>query len=180
VSGTQNSGGSLDFYGDANKYSTFAVSKISGPSAIAASETVACNYYNASAQSCTTGASTTLTNWSKVNDSHNFFNATTGVATIPVSGRYRISTNILLASTALTVGSNRFMQAEIKGTKSKTFSTNAVWASITTYLTSGGSMTLDYLAGDTISIGCNNQSGSTIALNAGSTDTWVSIERVGN
>lgn len=70
---------------------TFEIQRLSGPSVVAASETVAMSAYNVSGQSILNAANTAVTNWTKQFDSHSMFNASSGILTIPVSGKYQIS-----------------------------------------------------------------------------------------
>ena len=49
-----------------------------------------CSYNNTNGQSISSGSITKVTNWTLENDVNGIFNATTGVATIPSTGQYRI------------------------------------------------------------------------------------------
>lgn len=71
----------------------FSVCRMSGPAQIAASETVAMLYRGAPPTGSITDASilTNLVFGTKVKDSHNAYNTTTGYFTVPVSGVYDIS-----------------------------------------------------------------------------------------
>jgi hypothetical protein len=170
----QNSGGSMAHA------TNITVSRISGPSAIAASETVAMRSGTSNAQAIASGGGSVITTWTNQYDSHGAFNATTGVYTVPVSGKYRIACHLLPNSTSFTSGSSRYAYLQVSGTKSFVVGMQTVWATLTTFLTLGGSGTNTYNAGDTISVTVQNQTGSTLTLNASVFENWISIERVGN
>jgi hypothetical protein len=64
---------------------------LSGPATIAASETVACSYNTSTSVITGSGAWSLVTYTNKVIDTHAIYNTSTGIATIPVSGVYRIT-----------------------------------------------------------------------------------------
>lgn len=74
-------------------YNTFSVKRLSGPSAIAASETVAIKYSNEATTSITSSAAT-IPFETKIYDTHGAFNGATGVFTAPVAGKYSMSVNL--------------------------------------------------------------------------------------
>ena len=107
-------------------------------------------------------------------------NASTGVYTVPVAGKYRITGSFMSSSTAWTTGSNRYIQLGVTGTKTIYGLVNQIWASVTNYLGATVTTTASYVTGDTISLTLYNYTGSTYTLDGSSSDNWVTIERVGN
>ena len=74
-----------------DRFQYFTIAKRSSPQTIAASEVVHVEAINSSAQLIPNTTSTVITLWTKNRDTHNSFNATTGVFTAPKSGVYDIS-----------------------------------------------------------------------------------------
>jgi hypothetical protein len=140
---------------------------------------VAMRAYTTNAQTPLANASSAvIINYTTAFDTHAAFNPTTGIYTVPVSGYYRISSNITTAAIAYTTGTGRIFQLAVSGTNNAALSTTPVQASVTTYLSSAGSTTFLYKAGDTISLTMANYTGTTVTLDAGAADNWLSIERL--
>lgn len=75
------------------------VNRLSGPSVVAANETVAMRAVKNTGAQTASGVTQTVASWtSVVQDTHGIFNATTGVATIPVSGTYLCTFQVQLAA----------------------------------------------------------------------------------
>lgn len=159
--------------------SNLCISRLSGPEAISASESVNCKFTKIS-QSVNNGNTDVISGVTKVYDSHGGLNTTSGVYTVPVSGKYRVSGNIVSTSTAWTVGTGRYAALKVTGTQTEFLGYGTVWASITTFLTAGGGSTLDLVAGNTISFSIDNSSGSTYTQSGATSDNHFQIERVGN
>jgi hypothetical protein len=151
----------------------FGIERLSGPSAIAASETVACRYTNTAGTSITTSAAA-VPFATKDFDTHNAFSGNTFTA--PISGKYRISSQLYTASVTL-----------------------ATTQTLTIYIYKGvTAITRSDTAGNGANRGYNVAATTTLSLNVGetiliysdasvsttlSTDVkvnWLSIERVGN
>lgn len=170
----------LGAYVTAPTQNIFSLSRVSGPAVITATESVNANYTTANTQSISNTATTVIGTWTKVYDSHNAFNASSGVYTVPVSGKYHVSATLASASTAWTVGSAKYVILELTGTQSYLGPIVPIWASITTYLSPSLNVTMNFNAGDTISVSLNNQTGSSFVLGGSGLDNWITIERVGN
>lgn len=153
------------------------VERLSGPAVVAASESVVVSYRNTSAQSIPNNATTTVTGWTKVKDSHNAF-TTSGVFTAPVSGCYRASLRVSIAPTVANTGS---LSAYIIQAGSATTDGQMVLPFATTVTTSVQvTDTYQMLAGDTLTFQCYQNNGAAKTLSANAYDNSVSIERVGN
>lgn len=78
--------------------------KSQAPTTISMTETVAVIASNSSGQSIPSGPVTTITNWTKTQDTHNAFNATAGTFTAPYPGFYEFSGILTFSNYAATVG----------------------------------------------------------------------------
>ena len=90
----QTSGASLSTVSDGSQ-NFLSIQRISGPSQIAASESVNARYYSSSTS--ITGSAGTITYSTKDYDSHNAYSS--GTYTIPVSGKYEICASLQIAGT---------------------------------------------------------------------------------
>lgn len=78
-----------------------SIERLSGPSVIAASETVACRAYKSSGSHTTSGSEQTVASWnSKEYDTHNVFNLTTGEFIVPSTGKYHVSGSVTFGTNA--------------------------------------------------------------------------------
>lgn len=178
-----NAGDTLQFFGQSDTTGTItgfqaAITRLSGPAVIAATDSVNARYTNTSAQSISSGSSTTVTGWTKDYDSCNAFNASTGLYTAPVSGKYAIKSHLILASASITT-TNYFISIIKNGS---IVSTNVQWVS-STYTGVKGLIiadSLSLLAGDTVGIQIFQGSGGSRSLSSNAQDNTFSIERVGN
>jgi hypothetical protein len=160
--------------------SSLFINRLSGPAVITATESVNMRYSTTNANTATNASGPVITNWTKDYDSHNAFNATTGIYTVPVSGKYSIRASANSASTAFTVGSNRYALLQLSGTKSCNGPASSIWASITTLIGMSLNTEQNYNAGDTISVNFSNNTGSTVSLDGTAASNWICIERIGN
>jgi len=186
ASGTYlNAGDVLRFWGinDGGSDSTtggFYISRRSGPATVQATESVNARYVTTNAQAITNTSTATINTWTKSYDSHSAMNATTGVFTVPVSGKYRITASLLSAQTSWTTSTIARCEIQVSGTQSSGLFLLPLMASQNNFLCLNGSTTLSYNAGDTISLSLLNNTGTTFTLQGSSTYNWITIERVGN
>ena len=159
----------------------FEIERLSGPSVITATETVACRYTNASGQSIPNNATTAITGWTKDFDTHNFFSSS-GVGTIPVSGSYFINLGIIFGSASVVAGTRYGILISRTG-----LSSSDIWlagafpnASSTTYVHINGGTIVKFNAGDTITVKAYQTSGGARLLDVDSATNHVEIVRVGN
>lgn len=150
-----------------------SIQKISGPSAIAASETVAASGTNQAGTSIPTSTWTTVPITTIIDNSHGAL-ATSGIFTAPSSGRYFISGQISFAANSTGVRAIRIQKNNANtylGTRFQPYT------GVTSVITSGY---LYLQAGETVTMQAYQDSGSAIAL-AVSVDVGVyfSIARIG-
>jgi len=163
-------GGALNIFGDDLGYgdvTSLYINRLSGPSVITATETVAASYFMSSNQSVT--ANVTLINYdSKVFDTHNA--VTTGASwkfLTPVSGKYQINTlqNALAGTSSIALYKNGsiFMYTSTSGSSTLGF----------------GSALINLNAGDEITFRCN-QSVTLYGAAYINGPNQIQIYRVGN
>jgi hypothetical protein len=183
VYGWQNSGAPLAFQATDAGY--FEIERLSGPSVIAATETVAMSAKNASGQLIPNLSSTTITGWTKDYDTHSAFDATSGVFTVPVSGKYQINAGFLFANGALGPTGTQYsmqLQADFGSGYSDYVVLSGVFsqASITTNIGGFGSASLSCKAGDKLRLQVYQVSGAAKNLIAGGIWNYCMIQRTGN
>ncbi|WP_374028330.1 hypothetical protein ACES2J_08335 [Bdellovibrio bacteriovorus] len=162
--------------GSANNFIT--VEKIAGPSSIAATETVAVRATNSSAQSIPSGTTTVLTGWTKIDDTHGAFNATTGVFTAPEAGFYAVAYEGLFASSGWSAsGANVYVSIINPATSIQTY--RRVTASFSSPVPiSAGSLAIKLNAGQQIYVAINQDNGTARSLDGGSAFQHLSIHKV--
>ena len=159
----------------------FNVNRISGPSVIAATESVNSSYNTSSTTIGTTPTVVVATN--KLFDSHNAYSTSTGLYTCPVAGKFRISGSYI--GSAVTANAiNQGVQALIQ--KNGTTVSQAytlIYQQTSTAVNPTGSLsaTIACNAGDTLGFALQRDSGvNSFAVQSTASFTNISIERVGN
>lgn len=159
-----------------------AIKRLSGPSAIAASESVNASYSNTSAQSLSNNSQTAITGWTKIFDSHGAFNATTGIYTCPISGKFRATFQVAFASGYTIDTGNIIAVIQQGGSSTIASASSTVFPHINTQTLSAVTTgTFNCLSGDTLTLSVVQSNGTTRALYSADAN-WVkfSIEKVGN
>lgn len=151
-----------------------SLSRVSGPSVITATETVACRYNNSS--SAISGTAATITYTTKDYDTHGIYSG--GIATIPVSGKYLIVGKLSVGAVT-GVANNVTLLAVYNGAtemaRNYTLQTAATTANFDLYVTT----VIHCMAGDQITIkGLDSR--TTPSVNPSSVRNYVEIIRVGN
>lgn len=157
--------------------------RLSGPSAIAATETVAARYTNTAGTAVTTGGAGAglipVPFSNRDYDSHGFFNGSTGVGTIPIAGKYRITCSLYFSAQAWTsVGKGICIRRNgaVAG-----FLTSYTPASPSTVdMGLNGSIELHFSAGDTFDIGLHHNEASSRTLSTLANINQIIMSRIGN
>ncbi len=153
-------------------YNQMSITRISGPSAIAAAESVNARYY-ASATSIS-GSLATISWTTKDFDSHGAMSA--GVYTVPVAGKYQVNAALLLSGTFI-LNNTSIMEIQKTGTvvsRSTEYAGGAI-TQFKNYL----SDEISCVAGDTIRIQVSS-SGTGPAVVSSNFENYISIFRTGN
>ncbi len=156
--------------------SQWNIERLSGPSVIAANETVSLVYTSTAGTAIPiVGSAVAFTFTTKDHDTHNAFVAGTGIFTAPVSGKYSFSVQY---STYSSTVNSYFLQAKKNGT----IFANSVMvrtAAVASHMAPALTRTVSLNAGDTLQffIGAD---GAGQNLGGLAEDQFVSIERIGN
>jgi hypothetical protein len=164
-----------------NTDNILTIHRLSGPSAIAASETVAARYKTSAGQSIPNNSSTIVDFGTRDIDTHGA--VTVGASwkfTAPVAGKYRISAAISSTSGGGWASGEEF--ACILSKNGAAFATFSQYAQTThsTFVISGGSTIVDLVSGDYVDVRNYQNSGGALALRADANANSISIERIGN
>jgi hypothetical protein len=150
-----------------------SIHRLSGPSVVAASETVACHVETSAGPTITTGSGSAVSFPTKVYDTHNAFSGNT--YTVPVSGKYRITALLTMVNTSVTAV--MFSDIYVNGTLSKNLTAIYPYLSNLNNHRINGSVTLNLNAGQTVQLFAG--SGTAIALFPSAAYNYFIIERVG-
>ena len=159
-----------------------SIERLSGPSVVAASETVAARYTNASGQSIPNNSTTAITGWTRDYDTHSILNSGTGVVTIPISGKYTFSHMTTYNSGTVAVNNQFSVEIQQAGSVTRSIQMGAIYAqnNVSFFVSVTGSTTIHCNAGDTVTIVAFQNSGAARTLAGGANFNHVSITRVGN
>ena len=169
----QSSGGSINL-----TTAEMSIERISGPSAIAATETVVARYKSSAAQSFTSGSTSIIDFATKGFDSHSA--VTTGASwkfTAPISGKYQVSAHTGIGA-ATDTGARQLFIYKNGSVYSQAIQEKQSTTSVAIYVQVCD--IVDCNAGDTIDLRYSQNSGGTLSFTSISDRVWVSILRVGN
>lgn len=154
------------------------IERLTGPSAIAASESINARYTSIATTSFGAGTTTNFVCASKDYDSHGSFDGTTFTATS--SGKYSVKASFFANASTNTVGeySNIFLYKNGSYHQLMGGVVYQTTSSITTRIL--GAATVSLNAGDTIKTMIDNGSSSAKVQNGSATENWISVERIGN
>jgi hypothetical protein len=154
----------------------FMVSKLAGPSAIAAAESVNATYSTTAAQSITTGSSQAIVFGTKEFDTHNAMNSSTGAYTVPMAGKYEVNVQIRYASS--TNASESSARIGLNGTDVASGGFH-MWTGVSHSPLVSVNKTINCVVGDVIT-GRAFRTVGTVALTSVAIENYISIKRVGN
>ena len=155
--------------------SNFSLERISGPSAIAATESVNLRYTSTAGQSLASG-NTTLSFATKDYDSHGAFSSNT-TFTAPIAGKYSIKAKV--ASNTISGLSANYLRILVNGSSVSEAQFAMTYATASNF-TFPISDTVKLNAGDTVTIQFQNGFGSTVTAVTTTGTVSLAIERVGN
>lgn len=158
-----------------------SIQRLSGPAVIAATESVNMKYTNTAGTSIANTGDNNVPFATKVYDSHNAYNTSTGIYTVPVSGKYAVTGTINYASQTYGVN-NQLICSVYKNSALDTYGDIApVMAIVTLPFGSVVNSTVQCNAGDTLEVRAQNtRTAGATTLNTGAGFNHIEIERVGN
>lgn len=175
IYGYQSSGGNLSYVGLTSTH--MSIERISGPSSIAATETISCSYNSTAGQAVPSATLTAFIGTTKLWDSHGAYNTSTGVFTVPASGKYFVN-SVTQFSAFSTVNTTIYMAVYKNSSLYKTGV--AGLTSITSYAwMQGVSAEVDCVAGDTLQVRVFQDSGSSRNLSTTTSTNFVEFKRSG-
>lgn len=160
--------------------SRFSIQLISGPSAIAASESVNFRRTNTAGTSITNSGSDIAVPFATAGyDSHNAF--ATDTFTVPVAGKYVVKASLAFANSAYAAGNQVYASIYKNGSL---YSYGPVWtadATVTTFAPASIFDDVSCVAGDAIVIRvANTRTAGATLLSASAGNCYMSIFRIGN
>ncbi len=178
----QNSGGNLGYGGD-TRYNFFSVNRLSGPAVVASSDSVNAEYNTVTAQSLSGSyAQNTIIFTNKVTDSNNSYNASTGIFTCPISGKYLIGGVFNYASRSWATADDFYGQVLKNGSVVKQVNFTRDAAITSPYNAEVAPIIVSCVAGDTLAIGEIHGPAGAFSLSATQSNLTcsISIARIGN
>lgn len=170
--------GTAPTYSSSIAGTSFNIERVSGPSAIAASETISLKYQNNAGTSIAAAGTSQVPYATKMHDTHNAWNGNTFTA--PISGKYRVSVNAFYASASWT-GSATMSISLRKNTTVVDFLSVLTKQGITAQQGLNGSSEIDLISGDTLDIRLVHNEGTARLLDTSATGlNYICITRVGN
>jgi hypothetical protein len=170
-----NNVGTISYTGT-NQSTTFSVKRLSGPSVIAASESVSALYTGAPPTGTLTNAYNTTTFGTKVKDTHNAYSS--GTYTVPVSGCYSISALASMSAT-YAAGSIASLGVYINGVQSHVGFLSLANATTGYLVPQVNVHSVPLLAGDLVTIRSYNDA-TTPTFASTASQNRFSIVRTGN
>ena len=180
VYSTQTSGGSLNVGDDGANYNHVEIKRLSGPSAIAASEDVNARYTTSAGQSISNSTTTIIDYGTKDYDSHS--RVTTGSSwkfTAGSAGRYSVAARATFNSITLLATQGAYLQIFKNGVSvSDNLNQVATGAAVAYNLQITDDVYM--IPGDYIDVRIVQQSGGSSSLNTTATRNTIAISRIGN
>lgn len=160
---------------------TLNIERLSGPSVVAATESINARYSTTAGQSISSGATAIVNFGTSTYDSHSA--VTTGASwkfTAPATGKYRVSANIVFASGTWSATQQPYLNLYKNGAQVSAGPLFYISATGTWVIPLGLTDTVQLNAGDYIDIRVLNASSNTQTLSTNAWQNYVSVNRVGN
>lgn len=160
----------------------FSGKRLSGPAVVAATESVNARYTNTAGTSIANSlADVNVPFATKDFDSHNAYNTSTGVYTVPVSGKFRVTATMAYASSAWTAGNSAYASVYKNSAAHSYGAYQMLQATVTLVLGLQVTAIVSCNAGDTLEIrAANNRTGGNTSLSTTAGINHFEIERIGN
>ena len=149
ISVYQDSGGALNL---SQFWNEASIEKLSGNPVISATEEISARYVNSSGQSITNGSAIKVTGWTLDYDTHGIFNPSTGTATAPIPGRYKVGVSLLMANASFSSGTIVVGHLYKNGAAYSRFALYVVVTTGAQFAAMCGTDTVNCVAGDTFEI----------------------------
>lgn len=151
--------------------------RLSGPSAIAASETVKIRATTSAGQSIANAATPTIIFGTKTYDSHGTFNSSTGIFTAPVSGNYSVNASVRYESSSFSATNFVTVQLFKNGVFYSALGLKTIDATVTSSQQVNGFDEIELIAGDTIDIRTAHNEATPRSLSTVAGTCFVSIKK---
>lgn len=169
------SGSDSSYNVDSGQSSYFAGFKNGSNQQIIASELVACSYNTNAAQSIGTSMTTVIFE-DRVFDTHNAYNTSTGIYSVPVSGKYNLNSMVSIITTFAS-GTDEFDLALYKNGSQFLRLQNIVYITSNGARTRAGTILLDCVKGDTLEVRASTPTGAK-NLTATGVDNVINIFKI--
>ena len=133
---------------------------------------------NISTTSVSNAGNGTVVYTTKVYDSAGAYSTSTGLFTVPVTGKYKVSAMTSTNQVAHSANGYAYLNIYKNGSADHSITIKNWETTASVYGAIGGSTTIDAVAGDTLNINLTNASGATLTCNGSSTENWVAFERL--
>lgn len=151
--------------------------RISGPSAIAANESINCRYTNTAGTSIANSGDVVLGFATKDYDSHGAY--VTDTFTVPSPGKYRLSGTVVFQSATYAIGNRIYLAAYKNGSLHSIGHYNTIQTTTAIVAGVAGTFTINCVAGDTIVLRVsNNRTAGATSLDTTSGVNSLTIEKV--
>jgi len=156
------------------------VNRLSGPAVVTANEKVSCRYAGNSGQSLSSSSIIMVTP-TKQWDSHGIYNTSTGVITLPRTGKFQIAASSWVQTTATSGGQNLAMEVHTgsvanSGTilgYTRDFVTSGAYPNIYPVIAN-----VSGNAGDTFTVQIWSDIGSSRSIYTGASETWIQVNSI--
>lgn len=161
---------------------SISIERLSGPATIASSESVSMRATRETSTQTLSASSNTVVIFNSIStqgySSHSAYNTSTGVYTVPISGKYRVTYFLQVAMTGTFSSTQVFVRKNTANRWAADYGPNAT-VSVAAQIAWRGTDTISCVVGDTIDVLFSSGT-QTNTLQNGSSQAVLTIERVGN